>query len=51
MPIQRVIGGYKWGDHGKIYSDRRDAEAQAAAAYMNGYKEPSKSKSKKGKKK
>jgi predicted nucleic acid-binding Zn ribbon protein len=43
MPIQVVtIKGeryYKWGDSGKPYKNRADAEKQAAAAYASGYKE------------
>lgn len=43
MPIQVVtIKGeryYKWGDTGKPYKNRADAEKQAAAAYASGYKE------------
>lgn len=29
--------GFKWGDSGKCYADRKDAERQAAAAYAHGY--------------
>jgi hypothetical protein len=29
--------GYKWGDSGKCYRNRKDAERQASAAYANGY--------------
>lgn len=46
MPIQVVtIKGeryYRWGDSGKPYKNRADAEKQAAAAYASGYKEPMK---------
>jgi hypothetical protein len=46
MPIHRVTKNgevyYRWGDHGKLYKDRKDAEAQARAAYASGYKEPKK---------
>lgn len=38
LPIKKVTGGYKWGNHGKVYSSRAGAEKQAAAAYANGYK-------------
>ena len=31
---------YRWGDTGKPYKNRSDAEKQAAAAYASGYKEP-----------
>jgi hypothetical protein len=44
VPIQVVtIKGeryYKWGDSGKPYKNRADAEKQAQAAYASGYKEP-----------
>ena len=46
MPIRKVAGGYKWGNHGKVYPTRAGAEAQAQAAYANGYKEPAKGKKK-----
>lgn len=39
MPVKRVKGGYKWGNHGKVYPTKEQAEAQAKAAYANGYKE------------
>ena len=51
MPIQTLtIKGekmYRWGDQGKLYRSRADAEKQAAAAYASGYKEPKKDMSKK----
>jgi hypothetical protein len=46
MPIQTLtIKGekmYRWGDSGKLYRNRSDAEKQASAAYASGYKEPKK---------
>jgi hypothetical protein len=43
MPIQVItVKGermYRWGDTGKLYRNRADAEKQAAAAYASGYKE------------
>ena len=46
MPIQRITKNgevyYRWGDQGKLYKDRKDAEKQAQAAYASGYKEPKK---------
>jgi hypothetical protein len=46
MPIQVItVKGermYRWGDTGKLYKNRADAEKQAAAAYASGYKEPKK---------
>lgn len=42
MPIQRIMQNgevyYRWGDHGKLYKNRSDAEKQAQAAYASGYK-------------
>lgn len=42
MPIQRITKGgetfYRWGQSGKLYRKREDAEKQAAAAYASGYK-------------
>jgi uncharacterized C2H2 Zn-finger protein len=42
MPIQRIMKGgetfYRWGQSGKLYRKREDAEKQAAAAYASGYK-------------
>lgn len=38
MPIKKVPGGYRWGNHGKTYGSRAGAEKQAAAAYASGYK-------------
>lgn len=38
MPIKRVKGGYKWGKHGHVFTSRKGAEKQAAAAYAHGYK-------------
>jgi hypothetical protein len=42
MPIKSCTlpdggSGYKWGDSGHCYSDRKDAERQAAAAHANGF--------------
>lgn len=39
MPIQKVPGGYRWGQSGKVYPTRQQAEAQAKAAYASGYRE------------
>ena len=42
MPIQKIKRGgetfYSWGDSGKEYRNRADAEKQAAAAYASGYR-------------
>ena len=44
MPVQRIYKGgevyYRWGDSGKLYKDKADAEKQGRAAYAAGYKEP-----------
>lgn len=46
MPIQVVTRNgeryYRYGDTGKLYKDRKDAEKQAQAVYASGYKEPNK---------
>jgi uncharacterized C2H2 Zn-finger protein len=46
MPIQVVTKNgeryYRYGDSGKLYKDRKDAEKQAQAVYASGYKEPKK---------
>jgi len=46
MPIQMItVKGekmYRYGDSGKLYKDRKDAEKQAAAIFASGYKEPMK---------
>lgn len=51
MPIQVItIKGeryYRYGDHGKPYKNRSDAEKQAQAIHAAGYKEPKKDMQKK----
>jgi hypothetical protein len=51
MPIQVVmIKGqrmYRYGDTGKPYLNRADAEKQAQAIHASGYKEPKKDMNKK----
>ena len=39
MSVRKVQGGYQWGASGKVYPTRAQAEAQARAAYANGYRE------------
>jgi hypothetical protein len=43
MPIQVVTKNgqkmYRYGDTGKLYSDRKDAEKQAQAIHASGFKE------------
>lgn len=38
MPVRKVKGGYKWGESGKVYPTRSQAEAQGRAVYASGYK-------------
>lgn len=38
MPVKKVAGGYRWGDKGKVYPTKKQAEKQAKAAYASGYK-------------
>lgn len=43
MPVQKVPGGYRWGQSGKVYPTK----AQGRAAYAAGYREkPTQSKKK-----
>lgn len=48
MPVHKVTQNgqtyYRWGDHGKLYKNKSDAEKQGRAAYANGYKEKPKNK-------
>jgi len=46
MPVRKVPGGYQWGQHGKVYPTKAQAEAQGRAAYAAGYR-PSKAEPKK----
>lgn len=50
MPIHPVNGGYRWGEHGKVYPTREGAEEQMRAAFANGYRETVKKQAKQGKK-
>ena len=38
MPIEKVKGGYKWGESGKVYPTKAQAAKQVRAAYASGYK-------------
>jgi hypothetical protein len=53
MPIHKITKNgetyYRWGDHGKLYKNRADAEKQAAAAHASGYMEPKQQSDNKGK--
>jgi len=44
MPVKKVKGGYKWGNSGKVYPTKAQAEEQARAIYASGYKEKKKTK-------
>lgn len=44
MPVREVKNtegktiGYRWGDTGKVYRNRADAEKQGRAVYASGYR-------------
>ena len=38
MPVHKVKGGWKWGDSGKVYPTKAQAERQGQAIYASGYK-------------
>lgn len=39
MPVTKVPGGWRWGQSGKIYPTKAQAEAQGRAIYASGYRE------------
>jgi len=39
MPVHKVPGGYQWGQSGKIYPTKAQAERQGRAVYASGYRE------------
>lgn len=39
MPVMKVPGGYRFGQTGKVYPTKAQAEAQARAIYASGYRE------------
>lgn len=51
MPIQRVMKNgtpyYRYGNEGKLYREKKDAEKQAQAIHASGYKEQKKEQVKK----
>lgn len=49
MPVQKVPGGYRWGNVGKVYPTKAQAEAQGRAIYASGYREKTEQIKKKGK--
>lgn len=38
MPVKKTPGGYKWGQSGKVYPTKGQAERQGRAIYASGYK-------------
>jgi len=38
MPVKKVKNGYRWGDSGKVYKTRAEAEKQGRAIRASGYK-------------
>ena len=38
MPVKKVKGGYRWGNSGKVYKTKKQAERQGKAIYASGYK-------------
>ena len=38
MPVTKVQGGYRWGNTGKVYPTKAQAEKQGRAIYAAGYK-------------
>lgn len=39
MPVRKVKGGYQWGQTGKVYPTREQAERQGRAIEASGYTE------------
>ena len=39
MPVKKVPGGYRWGQSGKVYPTKAQAEAQGRAIFASGYRE------------
>lgn len=39
MPVRKVQGGYQWGQTGKVYPTREQAERQGRAIEASGYTE------------
>lgn len=39
MPVRKVDGGYKWGNTGKVYPTKAQAEAQGRAIRATGWSE------------
>jgi hypothetical protein len=39
VPVNKVPGGFQWGQHGKVYPNQAGAQKQQAAALANGFQE------------
>ncbi len=39
MPVSKVQGGYRWGQSGKVYPTKAQAERQGRAIYASGYQD------------
>ena len=39
MPVRKVQGGYRWGQSGKVYPTKAQAERQGRAIYASGYQD------------
>ena len=47
MPVRKLKGGgYRWGNTGKVYKTKAEAERQGRAIYASGYKPKQKGKKK-----
>ena len=38
MPVMKVKSGYRWGQKGKVYKTKAEAEKQGRAIKASGYK-------------
>lgn len=38
MPVTKTKSGYRWGQSGKVYQTKAQAEKQGKAIYASGYK-------------
>lgn len=47
MPVRKVSGGYQWGQTGKVYPTREQAERQGRAIEASGYRTKEDGKTKK----
>jgi hypothetical protein len=42
MPVRKVKGGYRWGQSGKVYKTKEEAEKQGRAIKATGWREKKK---------